>query len=84
MIAPYITEEEKQSLKTALEQKVTGTVEVKSIISGYLSIRIERSYNDLFFEYTILKSDLKHHQLDFIVQEILYHYREKILKRYFK
>ena len=26
MIAPYITEEEKQSLKTALEQKVTGTV----------------------------------------------------------
>lgn len=84
MIAPYITEEEKQRLKKALEQKVTGTVEVKSIISGYLSIRISRSYNDLFFEYTLLKSDLKYHQLDFIVQDILYHYKEKIFKRYFK
>jgi hypothetical protein len=83
MIAPYITEEEKQALKKALERRVKGTVSLLCVISGYITIRIQNPHMYIF-GFDLLKSDLKYHSLDFIVEEILYHYRQEILNRYFK
>lgn len=83
MIAPYITEEEKQALKKALERRVKGTVSILCVISGYITIRIQNSHM-FIFEFDLLKSDLKYRNLDFIVEEVLYHYRQEILKIYFK